>query len=185
MEIKNIYQKLFEIRKADIKLQRDTKAFNYKYATLSQIQEKLSDIIEKEWLLITHRIENNKVITDIINIDKPEEKITSEIEMAEWIKPQDKGSEITYYRRYNLLALLDLEVEDDDWKKAQDSKWNFTKNDDLPWYNDFEKHKDLIIEQIKGWKTANEIIKNLTKKYKVNSRIRQSIKDLETDYKGS
>ena len=41
METKNIYQKLFEVKKAGIKLQRDTKAFNYKYATLSQIQEKL------------------------------------------------------------------------------------------------------------------------------------------------
>ncbi len=185
METKNIYQKLFEIRKADIKLQRDTKAFNYKYATLSQIQEKLSDIIEKEWLLITHRIENNKVITDIINIDKPEEKITSEIEMNIETKAQDKGSEITYYRRYNLLALLDLEVEDDDWKKAQNSKWNNKSNNDLPWYNNFDKHQDFYIKQIKEWETADEIIKKLTKKYKVNNTVRQSIKDLELDYKES
>jgi len=174
---KNIYQKLFEIRKADIKLQRDTKAFNYKYATLSQIQEKLSDIIEKQWLLITHRIENNKVITDIINIDNPEEKITSEIEMNIETKAQDKGSEITYYRRYNLLALLDLEVEDDDWKKAQDSKWN----NDLPWYNDFEKHQNAIIERLKNWESAEEIITKLKKQFKVSNKTKQSILDLEAD----
>jgi hypothetical protein len=42
MKMKEIYKKLFEIKKANIKLQRDTKAYNYKYATLSQIQEKLS-----------------------------------------------------------------------------------------------------------------------------------------------
>jgi hypothetical protein len=34
--------------------------------------------------------------------------------MSEDVKAQDKGSEITYFRRYNLLSLLDLEVEDDD-----------------------------------------------------------------------
>tara|TARA_R110002153_G_scaffold248911_1_gene405129 strand:- start:167 stop:313 length:147 start_codon:yes stop_codon:yes gene_type:complete len=48
MEAKNIYQKLFEVKKAGIKLQRDTTAFNYKYATLSQIQEKLSDILQEQ-----------------------------------------------------------------------------------------------------------------------------------------
>jgi hypothetical protein len=37
----NIYKKLFEVKKAGIKLQRDTSAFNYKYADLSQIQTKL------------------------------------------------------------------------------------------------------------------------------------------------
>tara|TARA_R110000764_G_scaffold78042_1_gene155740 strand:+ start:3240 stop:3365 length:126 start_codon:yes stop_codon:yes gene_type:complete len=41
MEEKNIYQKLFEVKKAGITLQRDTKAFNYQYATLDQIQKKL------------------------------------------------------------------------------------------------------------------------------------------------
>ena len=127
MENKNIYQKLFEVKKAWIKLQRDTSAFNYKYATLSQIQEKLNWEFEKQWLLVLHSVKNNKVKTEIISIDKDEksfsdnQRVTSEIEMTEWIKAQDKWSEITYYRRYNLLSLLDLEVEDDDGKKAQES----------------------------------------------------------------
>tara|TARA_R110000765_G_scaffold226701_1_gene330623 strand:+ start:3889 stop:4014 length:126 start_codon:yes stop_codon:yes gene_type:complete len=38
----NIYKKLFEVKKVGITLQRDTSAHNYKYATLSQIQEKLN-----------------------------------------------------------------------------------------------------------------------------------------------
>jgi hypothetical protein len=53
--------------------------------------------------------------------------------MSQGIKPQDKGSEITYYRRYNLLSLLDLEVEDDDGKKAQDSNPPEKQEDELPW----------------------------------------------------
>jgi hypothetical protein len=31
------------------------------------------------------------------------------------LDPQGVGSIITYYRRYNLLMLLDLQVQDDDW----------------------------------------------------------------------
>jgi len=116
----NIYKKLFEVKKAGIKLQRDTKAFNYKYATLNQIQEKLNVELGKQWLLVMHFIRDGKVTTQINDINT-DEYIISEIELTEWIKPQDKWSEITYYRRYNLVSLLDLEVEDDDWKKAQDS----------------------------------------------------------------
>ena len=114
----NIYKKLFEVKKAGIKLQRDTKAFNYKYATLSQIQEKLSWELEKQGLLVVHSIQDNKVRTSITSIED-EIQLYSEIPLTEWTKPQDKWSEITYYRRYNLLSLLDLEVEDDDWAKAQ------------------------------------------------------------------
>ena len=171
METPNMYQKLFEVKKVGIKLQRDTTAFNYKYATLSQIQEKLWEVMQKQWLLVTHRINDNKVITSIINTEtdnKTIESVESEIEMSEWTKPQDKGSEITYYRRYNLLSLLDLEVEDDDGKKAQDS-WYKEKAVDKPepesWFNEknFEKFKE-----IKDNYTKETAVKECRDKYKVS-----------------
>ena len=182
MENKNIYQKLFEVKKAGIKLQRDTKAFNYQYATLDQIQKKLWEVLQKQWLLVIHTIENNIVHTFIRNVENEKEFVYSGIPLTEWTKPQDKGSEITYYRRYNLLSLLDLEVEDDDGKKAQDSK---PKEEEVekPWYNDFETHEPVIIERLKNWETAKDIITKLTQKYKVNKKIRQSIEDLESDNK--
>lgn len=120
MEDKNIYQKLFEIKKVWIKLQRDTEWYWYSYATLSQIQEKLSEAMQEQWLIVIHSIVENKVKTEIFNTEW-KDSVYSEIYMSDSTKPQDKGSEITYYRRYNLLSLLDLEVEDDDWQKAQ---WN-------------------------------------------------------------
>jgi len=155
METLNIYQKLFEIKKAGIKLQRDTKAFNYQYATLSQIQEKLNWEFEKQQLLVTHSIIENKVSTRITNIEwKLWDFISSEIEMTAWTKAQDKGSEITYYRRYNLLSLLDLEVEDDDGKKAQDSK----PKKEAKWYNDVDKNIDKWFDMVADWKTTWQAI---------------------------
>jgi len=118
--MKEIYKKLFEVKKEWIILLRDTEAYNYKYATLDQIQENLSPILEKLWLLVVHNMSDwvlNTLIVDIETWDK----VTSSIELTT-TKPQDKWSEITYFRRYNLLCLLDLTVEDDDWKKAQYSK---------------------------------------------------------------
>ena len=62
---KNIYSKLFELKAKWITLTRDTKAFNYKYATLDQIQSKLWDFLQELKLVIVHQIKDNKVITDI------------------------------------------------------------------------------------------------------------------------
>lgn len=149
----NIYKKLFEVKKAGIKLQRDTKAFNYKYADLSQIQEKLWEELQKQWLLVIHRIEDNQVVTEIRNTEA-DEVVESRIYMTEWTKAQDKGSEITYYRRYNLLSLLDLEVVDDDGKKAQDSKPTEPKK----WYNDTKKHIDAWSDAVAEWKTTGQAI---------------------------
>lgn len=149
----NIYKKLFEVKKAWIKLQRDTKAFNYKYATLSQIQEKLWEVMQEQGLVIVHSIQDNKVRTSISDIET-EWQVYSEIPMSEWTKPQDKGSEITYYRRYNLLSLLDLEVEDDDWKKAQDSK---TK-DKKKWLN-YEE----LVNIAEAWNITEVDVKNIIK----------------------
>jgi len=126
----NIYKKLFEVKKAWIKLQRDTKAHNYQYATLSQIQEKLNIELEKQGLLVVHYIEENMVITEIRDIES-ESWVRSWISLTEWTKAQDKWSEITYYRRYNLLSLLDLEVEDTDASFCRDDKKETTTSTNI------------------------------------------------------
>jgi len=162
-----IYDKLFRVKQSWIKLQRKTKAFNYSYADLWQIQEKLWDILEKERLFITHRVENNKVITEIIDLDAKEDErynIESSIPLSEWIKAQDKGSEITYYRRYNLLSLLDLEVEDDDWAKASNKTEAKKEEDDKPWFND--KNYDTLYDLVGNWTIYT--ISDVRKKYKVS-----------------
>ena len=120
---KTIYEKLYSIKCAKIKLVRDTEGYKYQYATLNQLQEKLQEVFTKEWLFIIHRIEDWNVITRIQCKDDKDTFIESAIPLSQNVWPQDKWSEITYYRRYNLIALLDLETEDDDWEKAQESTW--------------------------------------------------------------
>jgi len=164
----NIYKKLFEVKKAWVTLQRNTKAFNYKYATLNQIQEKLNPILIENNLVVLHRIEDWKVVTEIFDTDS-EKSVKSEIELTT-TKAQDKWSEITYFRRYNLLSLLDLEVEDDDGKKAQDSKYTKTEEVDLPWIWDVEI--DNIQSNIWAYKnkypTVNEFIAWCRTRYKIS-----------------
>lgn len=172
----SIYKKLFEVKKTGIKLQRDVKAFNYKYATLDQIQSKLNTVFQEQWLVIVHQIENNKVITKIVDTED-DTYLISEIDLSEWIKPQDKWSEITYYRRYNLLCLLDLEVEDDDWKKAQDSRQVDSRSGqdiDKTWITD-DKIKS-IAEYILKW---NEVkFTDLYKKYKISKKAKTNLEEI-------
>jgi hypothetical protein len=92
------------------------------------------------------------VVTDIRDIES-NTFVTSEIEINT-TKPQDKGSEITYYRRYNLLSLLDLEVEDDDGKTAQDSK----PAENKLWLN-YETFKNIV----EAGNTTEQQIANIIK----------------------
>lgn len=123
----NFKQKIADIQEKMGKLKKDTSAFKYKYATLDQIQDKLRPLLDEHGLLLTHPLgrdgEVNYLTTVIEEIDG-DEKLESIIVLPQGVSPQDSGSAITYFRRYNLLSMLDLETEDDDAKKATD---NFKK----------------------------------------------------------
>ncbi len=163
-----IYTKLFNVKQAGIKLQRNTKAFNYKYASLDQIQEKLWDVFTQEKLLIIHSIRDDKVLTQIFDIESWE-AVFSEIAMNTVAKAQDKGSEITYFRRYNLLSLLDLEVEDDDWKAAKyvKPKPKVVAKQTMVKEN-YAKFQENLAEWIFDWKDIEGVITNSKVKYDIS-----------------
>ena len=140
METKTLIQKLFELKKKSIVLLKDEQAFNYKYADLAQIQAKIAPYLEELKLLIIHATQNGSVVTTIYDVES-DKCISSSIEIGsiettrEWDNkdkqgniihnkevqqqdPQAVGSIITYYRRYNLLQLLDLKTQDNDGADA-------------------------------------------------------------------
>lgn len=137
---KTLIQKLFELKKKSIVLLKDEQAFNYKYADLAQIQAKIAPYLEELKLLIIHATQNGSVVTTIYDVES-DKCISSSIEIGsiettrEWDNkdkqgniihnkevqqqdPQAVGSIITYYRRYNLLQLLDLKTQDNDGADA-------------------------------------------------------------------
>lgn len=177
--MKTLNQKLFEIKKLRITLTRDTKAFNYKYATLDQIQEKINPLLEEHNLLVTHYINNNELSTKITNLDDEKDFVISSIWLWELLKAQDKWSAITYYRRYNLLSLFDLEVEDDDGAKASQVKENhkpippkerleFTLDNYTKFTQEYKKH-------IGKYPTAKEMIDMLDVQYILSDEYKSKI----------
>lgn len=167
----NLYEKLLAVKSAWIVLKRDTKAFNYKYATLDQIQSKLWDILKEHKLLVIHFVKDWKVTTQIRDTES-EAFVESEIEIVT-SKPQDKWSEITYYRRYNLLSLLDLEVEDDDGKQAQDSKPVYEDNN-LPWIS--SENIANIKELMEKWRSFT--FAEVKEKYKISKANKEILNNL-------
>jgi len=146
-----LIEKLFELKQKSIVIFRDEQAFNYKYADLAQIQDAIAPALQELRLLIVHKTLDGKVCTVIANVDDETQTVTSEIEIGkinttrEWTDskgihttevteqdPQAVGSIITYYRRYNLLQLLDLKTEDNDWASASPRAKNAPIRDDVP-----------------------------------------------------
>tara|TARA_R110000868_G_scaffold178700_4_gene418528 strand:+ start:9304 stop:9702 length:399 start_codon:yes stop_codon:yes gene_type:complete len=132
MEKLTLIQKLFELKKKSIVLLKDEQAYNYKYADLAQIQEKIAPALEELRLLIIHATQNNSVVTTIYDVDSDacisssldigkinttrESTDQKGIHITEITEqdPQAVGAIVTYYRRYNLLQLLDLKTQDND-----------------------------------------------------------------------
>lgn len=90
--------------------------FKSKYADLPSILEVIKDPLKEAGLCLYHAIKNTEggyVVVTTIAHEESAESISSEFPVFGG-KPQEIGSSITYARRYNIQAMLDIPTEDDD-----------------------------------------------------------------------
>jgi hypothetical protein len=95
----------------------------YKYADLAAVRASYQKPLAEQGILVIHAltpVDGHVVLATTLQHTSGE-WIASEVPMSTGLKPQDFGSALTYYRRYNITALLDLAAEDDDGKAAQDA----------------------------------------------------------------
>ena len=120
-----IYEKLLNAKRNIGKVKKTMKNGHFKntYADINALLEVVEPVLLENGLLLLQPIINNKVITQIIDVETGE-KIESIIELDGNLNPQQRGSQITYYRRYSLQSALSLEVTDDDGNTASQ---NITK----------------------------------------------------------
>ncbi len=94
--------------------------YRSKYADLPSILEVIKDPLKESWLAISHKCKGTDwgfVVVTTLGHAESWEYTESEFPVF-GNKPQEIGSSISYARRYNLLALLDIPTEDDDWNTA-------------------------------------------------------------------
>ena len=178
--MKEIYNKLFVLQNKQIKLKKDADNpfFKSTYITLDNILNIYEPLFTENKLLCIHYSKDNKLVTEIIDIET-EQKVSSEFNIYN-TDPQKQGSEVTYWKRYNLGQLLNIQTDiDDDWNLAS-SSWNtkeFYKSDKrdlLAIINDLKEATDLTTaETLKNeWKELAKtekqqewLKKEYTKKY--------------------
>lgn len=107
-------KKLFEVKKQMPVIKKDANNpfFKSGYATLSNIIEVIEPILHDNGLFVSHIMDGNTLITRLYE----DNAILLESKFALPVNGdiQKIGSAITYARRYNLVAMLNLNVEDDD-----------------------------------------------------------------------
>lgn len=126
----NPSEKIIAIQSEICGLKKDTKNpfFNSKYMNLGSIVNTLKPILHKHGCYSTHKVtlaENDKpyLITEIAYKDGTVLlSCSSPLPVKDPSDPQKLGSAITYMRRYNLTALLEIEEDDDDGNQASQYK---------------------------------------------------------------
>ena len=119
----SLYTKLLEIQKLHLEFEKDTTNpfFKSKYVSLDSIVSKLTPHLDKLWILVLHRTENNEVITEIIDTEEISFPIISRFPLVQSPDPQKLWSCITYAKRYNLWQLFNIVTDrDDDGNEASE-----------------------------------------------------------------
>lgn len=131
----NLRQKLVEVRKSITAFYKDTKGFNYRYVSGSQVLEKIRPMMDDLGLLLIPSIEHNSLYEKImyekknpdyvvnckmtytrVNADKPSETLVCDWSMFGKQDDPSKafGSGLTYSERYFLMKFFDIPTDDED-----------------------------------------------------------------------
>jgi len=157
--------------------------FNSKYAELSEVLRCIKDVIPSKNLSFMQMpsFENGVVSVETIVMHSSGEWISS-ISSAPISKnnPQGVGDAITYLRRYSLAAIFGLAQKDDDGNSNSENSPSkpVSKDDDKPWYNEPDYQTDLegITTAIRGGTPPDDVIKQISQKFKVAKKYRELIK---------
>lgn len=114
-----IYAKIHEAKKEIGIVKKNAKNPHFKntYADLNALIEAVEPILLEKGLILLQPIKDGKVYTQIIDIDNGE-MIESSIDLSPNLTAQALGSQITYFRRYQISSILSLQASDDDGQLA-------------------------------------------------------------------
>lgn len=122
----SIYKKLLEVQRLWLVVAKDSinPHFKNKYASLDSIIVAYSAPLSENWLVVTHVTDLCKsILTTIITDIETDDTIETDFPINFATTPQAIGSQLTYAKRYNLWALLNIATdEDDDGNGASNAK---------------------------------------------------------------
>lgn len=134
----SVYKKLFEIQTMNLVMTADAENPYYKskYVSIENIMSTLKPILAEKQLLLYHIVNGGSVATFLIDMEtdygKPEGQIVSQFPLDPELNAQQRGAEITYGKRYNIVAMFCLTEEDDDGNAAVTPPANYKSNSEAP-----------------------------------------------------
>ncbi len=168
-----IYAKIHEAKKEIGVVKKNAKNPHFKntYADLNALIEAVEPILLEKGLIMLQPIKDGKVFTQIIDIDTFE-MVESSIDLTPNLTSQAMGSQITYYRRYQISSILLLMADDDDGHRASQPQpivkevLQFGSGNFLRCLTALQEGKGTL-EQIKAkYNVSNEVEKLLIEKSK-------------------
>lgn len=150
-------------RTAQIK--SDKGSYGYKYADLADVIDCYREPLSKHDLALTQtlRVDEGHMVLRTTLLHKSGQWIASEYPLANYNRPQEQGSAITYARRYSVTSLLGIAAEDDDDGQAAQHAEPVRREEPkaAPFNADASAIMDLAveIEQLTG-KSQEQIVKD-------------------------
>jgi hypothetical protein len=157
--------------------------FRSRYADLNTILAEVKPVLHKHGLYILQPIADGLVYTRIMDADTGEVLADSSLPLSLQGTPQQRGSEITYYRRYTLQSLLSLEAEDDDANAASTQPPAQTSRPAPPSGNDPNDKREWINGNNQRWKDAIKWVEAEAKEGRGEEAAKRAIATLSQDYK--
>ena len=151
--------------------------YKSKYLELSDLLEAVEPLLEKNGLVLMQPIMDQRVFSQLIDLDDNKQTVESFIELPNIDDPQKLGSAITYFRRYTLQSLLSLQTTDDDANSTVGNKSSkkASKKKPVLSHERFQSGLDKVnSEEI----TKDQFIE-LCEKYELNATQKKSIELLK------
>lgn len=162
----SINAKLLEFQKLNLTIGKDSTNPHYKskYASLSHTLDLVVPELNKLGLVIVSSVDTEYIVTSIIDSESGD-KIESRFPLC-GAKAQDFGSSITYGRRYSIVSLLNLNVDDDDDGNEANTSTKYVKKSRMTDEN--RKNLSTAISENK-FKDADSAIEKAKVKYEVTA----------------
>jgi hypothetical protein len=153
--------------------------FKSKYAGLPNVLEAIQEPLKESGLVFTQFPSGDELCTTLIDVESGEFMQAGFKMLPVKNDPQAQGSAITYTRRYALVSILGLNVDDDDDGNTathgakvphQVSNPTTTTANDKPWLNKTNKDGSLTeswIKVVSGIENGYKI-SDVEKKYKIS-----------------
>lgn len=146
--------------------------FKSKYASLSNILDGISEPLVNNGLSILQFPEGEVGLTTrLVHVSGEWMESTYNMQPVK-NTPQDRGSAITYQRRYAVGAILSLNIDDDDDGNVASGKGSTPQQqtaDDKPWLNE---NTEAFTKALLAIKEGKYTVADIQRKYKLNKAVK-------------